>query len=447
MPSASAGDERARASTGAPFGPTARLLTRTAGVAGALRALPSLAGLAVASSIVFGGNGMRTADVVHALHDSRGAAIAVWGAWLVLTAPAARALLEAREAFFLRALPVPPWHGALVHALHLLALELPWMTLFLLGGGPVAAASAGLLAAGASALAVARPRSKREIAAAAAVAVALLAPLPYAAGVAIGACATAIGVSFAWARAPGRGARRGPSRVSGGPLRALASAHAAVLARRDGVTLARGVLAAVVGGAVFALLVRNNGADARGHEVELAAFAFALPLSVAASGVASRAVETEITLEWLLLATGASARLRAVAVAAAPVAWALALGAATGLAGALSAGLGARTALVVAASTAALGASLGGAAAYFARAGETASAVDGTRVVVGMILSSVAVFASVGALGPRALAPLVAASGVLVAASVPLLARRDRVVSCVAPSARALSASARGGGA
>ena len=74
-----------------------------------------------------------------------------------------------------------------------------------------------------------------------------------------------------------------------------------------------------------------------------------------------------------------------------------------------------------------------------------------------MILSSAAVFVWVGAIGSIAtaplaraviaLAPLLAAGAALVAASVPLLTRRDRVVSCVAPSARALSATPGGGGA
>jgi hypothetical protein len=410
----------------APFWPTARLVTRTAGLAGALRALPPLAALAIAATVIFAGNGMDAADVVHLLHASPAGAIAVWGAWLFLTAPAARALFETRETFFLRALPVPPWHFWVVHGAHLAALQLAWAVLFARGEGLLAGLAAMALAAAASALAVARPATVREACAAIAVAASILAPIPAWAQLATGLAASTIGIACAWSRAPARGDRHGRSRVAGGPFRALVLAHAVVLARRDAVTLVRGLFAAIAGAAVLALLIRNNGPDARGHEAELTLLAGAFPLSLATGGVAARVLVTELRLEWLLLTTGASARLRAIAAVSVPAIWGIGTGAVLGLPGAVIAGLGAKESLQLAGLAAAIGGSLGISAAYWSRRAELGGEVDGTRLVVGMIASAAVVMILAAWVAGYAVIPLVAAAIALAVASIRYLEVRDR---------------------
>ncbi len=90
-----------------PLGPTVRVLTRTAGLPALLRAVPAYAALAIAASILFSPNGMRAVDLLRVVASSPAVAVALWGGWILLTAPAARVLFESPETFFLRALPVP----------------------------------------------------------------------------------------------------------------------------------------------------------------------------------------------------------------------------------------------------------------------------------------------------------------------------------------------------
>ncbi|MEO5731909.1 MAG: hypothetical protein ABI134_10420, partial [Byssovorax sp.] len=288
--------------TSPSIGPTARVLTRTAGLPALLRAVPVYVALAIAVSVLFfSPNGMRAVDLLHAIASSPAVAAFLWSGWIVLTAPAARVLFESPETFFLRALPVPPWHFWLVHSAHLLALHAPWILLWLRGQGPLAALAAGVIAAATSAIIVARPSGARDLLASALVIAAVVAPLPAAARLVLGLAAGGHAVPAAWTRATSRGVRRGPSRVGGSAATALVLAHAVVLARRDATTLLRGALAVILGAAIFALLVRNNGPDAAGHEATLALLAGALPLAIATGGVAAKTLETERRLEWLLL--------------------------------------------------------------------------------------------------------------------------------------------------
>jgi hypothetical protein len=410
-----------------PLGPTARVLTRTAGLPALLRAVPAYAALAIAASILFSPNGMRAVDLLRVVAASPAVAVALWSGWVVLTAPAARVLFESPETFFLRALPVPPWHFWLVHAAHLLALQAPWMLLWLRGEGPLAALAAGVIASAADAVIVARPRAARDLLAAALVLVAALAPLPAAARLALGLAAGALAVPAAWSRAASRSVRRGRGRVGGSAATALLLAHAVVLARRDATTLLRGALAVLVGAAIFALLVRNNGPDAAGHEAKLALLAGALPLAIATGGVAAKTLETERRLEWLLLSTGTGARLRALTALAIPTL-------AGALAGLLHGGLGALTArcalplaLEITLLAAALGAAIGVAAAHGSRLAEQPSGVDGTRVLVALITAVAVTTTLIASMDIAALAPITVLALALVLATVRAVAAQDRL--------------------
>lgn len=410
-----------------PIGPTARVLTRTAALPAILRAAPAYMALALAASILFSPNGMRAKDLLHVVASSPAVAAALWSGWIVLTAPAARALFESPQTFFLRALPVPPWHFWLVHSAHLLALQAPWMLLWLRGEGLLAALAAGVIAAAAAAIVVARPRDARDLLAAALALAAAFAPLPAAARLALGLAAGGLAVPAAWARATSRGVRRGRSRVGGSAATALFLAHAAVLARRDGTTLLRGALAVILGAAIFALLVRNNGSDAAGREATLALLAGALPLAISTGGVAIRTLETERGLEWLLLSTGAGARLRALTALAIPTLTGALAGLLHGGLGALAAGCGLRLALEIALLASALGASIGVAAAHGSRRAEQPSGVDGTRVVVTLIAAVAVTMTLAGWMGIVAIAPIGLAALALAAASVRAVAAQDRV--------------------
>src|SRR5262249_10935586 len=140
------------------FWKLARALSATSGVSAFRRAAPLYFGIMIVSTILFAGNGMRTADVVQLARTSLGFRLGLWGAWLVAAIPVTHALLEAPTTWALRALPVPRWHFWAIHGAHLAAAETPWLVLWGRGGGVGAAAVAVSLAAAAHALMVARPR-------------------------------------------------------------------------------------------------------------------------------------------------------------------------------------------------------------------------------------------------------------------------------------------------
>jgi hypothetical protein len=410
-----------------PLGPTARILTQTAGLPALLRAVPAYAALAIIASILFSPNGMRAVDLLHVVAASPATAALLWGGWIVLIAPSARVLFETPETFFLRALPVPPWHFWLVHAAHLLALQAPWMLLWLRGEGPIAALAAGVSAVAASAVVVARPRAARDLLASALVLVAVAASLPAPIRLGLALAASALAVPLAWSRATSRGVQRGRSRVGGSAAPALLLTHAVVLARRDATTLLRGILAVMLGAAVFALLVRNNGFDAVGHEATLALLSGALPLAILTGGVAVKAIETERRLEWLLLSTATSARLRALTALAVPVIAGALGGLVHGVLGALAAGRDAELTFRITLPSLVLGASIGAVAAHGSRGAEQPSGVDGTRVVVTLLTAVLVTMALTGWLGIVAIAPIALVAIALAAASVRVVVAQDRL--------------------
>lgn len=410
-----------------PFLALAGALTRAAGPPALLRATPPLAAVGLASTIVFGGYGMRAQDLVGLLASSPEARAWLWAAWILVTAPAARALLATPETFVFRALPAPLGWFWLVHAAHLFALQAPWIVLFAVGAGPLAALAAGAAATAAGALVVARPRTPLELAAALALAAAIALDAPRPLLLAVGLATGAVGIAAAFRRAPERPATAGSAFIRGSAPLALALTHAAVLLRRDAVTLGRGTLAALLGAVVATLAARNNGATAQADQEMIALAAGSLPLAVATAGVGARVLATERRLEWLLLSTAASVPLRALVAAGVTVAWGAAMGAlhgaATGLA--LAHGVAPRLRLLLLGTV--LGAALAAVAAHLARRAERPTGVDGTVIVVGMTAAGLGATGLAAWLGAAAAAWLLVIAAGLGAATVPLLARRERL--------------------
>ena len=233
------------------------LFARTSGASAAALAIPLFGGVGLAAAILFAGNGMSARDVVALERSSAPARAALWTGWIVLSVPPARALIGAPSAAWLRSLPSgrAPFVALLVTAL--VALQIPWITLFARASGAPSGLGAGLLAA-ALAAGIASFRAMRwEALTLLAPLAAIALPLPPAPSIALAlpACLLAAHAGFFRGTAlPRRGIRfvRGPAPI------AVAGALLAGLARADRASLIRSFLAAAAGGALGALGARNN---------------------------------------------------------------------------------------------------------------------------------------------------------------------------------------------
>lgn len=312
-------EERSRGDEVRRFARLAGALTRTAGAAAAERALPLFGGIGIAAAILFAGNGMDARDVVALAGRSPPIRLALWAAWIAAATPAARALLGAPAAIFLRSLPFPRWLHLAIAAAHVLALQAPWALLWGAGGGPARGLAAALVAAGIEAMIVARPRAFEWIATAL-LALGALSPLPSGAILAGAIPLFAIALRAAWIRA----ADRAPSPLAlvGGPAPiALALSYNARLVRAEPALLIRGAFVALAGGALAGVAARNNDALA---PAALAGYSLAITamfLAVGAGGLAGpvRAAEREIA--WILDTTAAGSPVRAIAARGAVAAW------------------------------------------------------------------------------------------------------------------------------
>ncbi|MDQ3297300.1 MAG: hypothetical protein M3619_12000, partial [Myxococcota bacterium] len=91
------------------------------------RAGPSWLGCALVAGLVFGGNGMHPRDLTGLAlhHPGVGGVLAL--TWILIFVPAARVLVRADLATYLRSLPAPRLAPSLLAAAALLALQLPWL--------------------------------------------------------------------------------------------------------------------------------------------------------------------------------------------------------------------------------------------------------------------------------------------------------------------------------
>lgn len=140
----------------------ARVVVATSGRAILVRAVPLLAAVGIGAAIVFGGSGMHPRDLVLMLASSAPFRLAAWAAWIAMATPAAAAAFDAPGTVTLRALRPPRAIFAML-ALLLAALQVPWISLYAIGAGPLDALVAALLGVAGTA-AASSIRSRRGLA-------------------------------------------------------------------------------------------------------------------------------------------------------------------------------------------------------------------------------------------------------------------------------------------
>lgn len=303
----------------ASFFTVGRVLRLTSGRAFFPPATALLVGVLLASSIVFGGNGVRPTDVIMAMRQHPSARLALWGAWLVLVVPVAARLVDRSP---LRALPIRTWQAVAWLVPCALFAQLPWMLLFGFGEGFVRGLASGLLA-----VTVGFGLASGAYGLVLAALFAIAAPVPSWAAAPLGLLLAALAARHAWTAGP---------REEAPPLRVLCRAPAVVaLATSAWLDLARGrraVLArAVALGVGVAVVLRLLGAHQPTDAVLARALAWsALPSTVAGAWIAAPIAQHLRGFEPLLRTQGRSARLLEGSAALAVGAPALAVGSLSG---------------------------------------------------------------------------------------------------------------------
>jgi hypothetical protein len=311
------------------------ILKRSAGAEALAVGLTPYLGLMIFASVIFGGNGMHPREITAFARTSLGFRFALLGAWLLISMPAARAILTSRSAFYLRCMPVPAWTIVPVLMAFMVIVEVLWCWLWLVGEGPAGAGAVAVAIAG-HALVVSRPARPREIGIALAEVALIATTTRLSLWNLAGWPLAAFAVWRAWVSAPGRGTagawaivRRGQPR-----LIALAAAHLATLARRHRPVLLRWVWLAGSGALSGVFAVRSNqlqGATARALWVTCL-----LPgVLFGAAGLMGPLARSAAKAGWMLLSCGVSAGQRRLAFALALLPPALGLGAAAGVLSAL----------------------------------------------------------------------------------------------------------------
>ena len=257
-----------------------------------------LVGVLLASAIVFGGNGVRPADVVVAMREHPGARLAFWGAWLALVVPIVARLVDRSP---LRALPVPTWHAVGWLVPFALFAQIPWMLLFGLGEGLAGGLASGLLAV---TVGFALASGAHGLLLAALATIALSVPVAVAAPLAL--VMAILASRRAWIAGP---------REEGPPLRMLRRAPAVIalatsalleLARGHRAVLARAVALGVGSAAVLNLLAVHQPTDA---PLARALAWSALPSAIAGAWIAAPIAQHVRSFEPLLRTLGRSPKL------------------------------------------------------------------------------------------------------------------------------------------
>lgn len=329
--------------------PWLRVWMRAVIVPAGRRASGVWVGAAIGGGIVFGPTGMHPHDLTTlALHVPLvGAVLAL--TWLLLYVPTARMLVREEGGLYLRSLPAPRWQPEVVASLALVALQLPWLALWLAGDGLRGLAVVVALTIAIALVALWRPRPRRA----------------------------------GWPRW-----RTDRAALRGVYLRALR--------RRATDALVRGVGLAVLAGLVAGLVVRNNGlVEERG--AVLGAGAIAIVLVPGWAGALLPLVEAHRASAWLATSLGISTLART-AVLATAVALVYVAGAAIAVtASAVFVGAATVAWLAGSALVTALGCSLVATRALVRAERDDKGAAS--RVVVGAIVASALAVIGLGWLG------------------------------------------------
>ena len=215
-------------------------------------------GSALVAGVLFGPNGIRPGDLTTLALRVPAAGAVIAGMWILMFLPAARVIVRAEPAVYLRSLPGARGKIAGVAIGGLVALQLPWLALWLAGEG--------------------------------------------ARGLGVVAATTAITVGLAaWRARPPRSRRA----HWGGPARALAGMYRRGITRRAGHALVRGAGLSVLAGIAGGLLVRNNAVTGREAGV-LAAATICVVRVPASVGVLLPLGDAHRTSAWLARSLGIS---------------------------------------------------------------------------------------------------------------------------------------------
>jgi hypothetical protein len=306
-----------------------RVIWATAGPVVVRRATPLYGGMLLVSAVLFGGNGLHASYVVEGAYHHPVFRAGLWCLWLVITTPIARVAFDAPGTLLLRSLPVARRRLVLAHAVLLLAMEAPWVALWLAGGGWLLGVTVAIGAVAAHALILAPPRRRAMRAAAALFAVALLAPLAPIVLLLVALPIAPLALVEVWARAPERTRRKSGGRfrrVSRAPVVALTVAWLTSLGRGERTALVRAALGVLLGAAAAAFGARNNDVVAIASQARISLAVAAGTLAFATASVAAAALRGERRDRWVLDATGTPGRTRAVATAATAASWGAGLG-------------------------------------------------------------------------------------------------------------------------
>lgn len=293
-----------------------RALVLTAGRAAGQRAAPLLMGIAVASGVVFGGNGMDAADLTRLTGRAPGVRLGIWGLWLLLQTPAVRALLSERSALLLRALPVPRWQHYTVNAGLLMLLELPMIILYGRGTGAAAGLAAALFGMAGHTLLGGAAASLRNMGLALGLLAALLwpgEPGRTAAMLIAGGATIALALPAAWRRAAARPLPRERAIVKGPATLALLLTHVALVMRTQRPLLLRAAIYYLIALVIAHLALRNNQISSPGATAAMGLLVLGPFTLLAGGGLAGAVLAAERSLNWLLLASGSSGSQRVTA--------------------------------------------------------------------------------------------------------------------------------------
>jgi len=269
--------------------------------------------LAIAVVIAFAGNGLSASSITRPAERWALVRTALLIAWLILTVPVARALVQDRRVQFLKTLPVPGAHLLAIIGALLLVAESPWVLLWARGSGAVAALAAGLVAMALHTSWLVRPSSWAARAGFLTTLALWLSGSPW--GTILGASVTfPLGLLWAWRSSPSEASARAWP-VKGPVALALGSVHVATMIRAHAAIVARCLLLTLAAATCAVLAVRNNEIRQVSHLTRLVESIY-IPLALAPLvGLAGPLLRGERNAAWVLDVAAVSGRQRRVAMA------------------------------------------------------------------------------------------------------------------------------------
>lgn len=378
------------------------------------RALPFYLGVAIASAILFAGNGMDAATLTTRALSSQASRALCFGSWGLAALAAAQVWLYCPAMWLLRAQPVS--RAAIVTLLTagLALAQLPWAMLWVRGAGWIsgmwAVAAAAALQAGVLA-ASRRPAHLGNLAIA--LAAVALGPGPW--GLALAAAACGAAVDSAWRGGVENAARGHDWILANGPLGAWSCALMAVTLRGHAPLFHRLALLGVAAAWIAIAGLQNGFGDGDLGVTRACLLVFSPVCVVGSASLAGPVLRAESEGAWLLRASGAPER-----VFSAPAVLLGGLAAGSGLAFAAVVSwvtpLSPLSGLGLGAAASSVGGALGIAGTCLARRALCGDGNDAARLIAGSVGSWL--LAALAIVGLQVwITPLLAAMAVLVVGS------------------------------